>query len=112
MKKKQPVFKLTEDERKLESEIERGEWNATPRKEADQLRAEMLEAARNRIKDARVNLRLNPHDVERLRKKAEDEGIPYQTLIGSVLHKYVTNQLLDGKAVRAVLRQMGRKAAS
>lgn len=76
------------------------------------LRNEMLEAAKNRNKEVRVNLRLNPKDVAKIREKAEREGIPYQTLIGSVLHKYATDQLLDEKAVQAVVRQLGKKAAS
>jgi predicted DNA binding CopG/RHH family protein len=110
MKKKKPVFKLTEDEQRIESEIERGDWKSVPKKESDRIHAEMVEVAQNRSKDARVNLRLNPEDVEKIREKAEREGVPYQTLIGSVLHKYATDQFLDAQAVRAVVQQMGKKA--
>ena len=111
MKKRKQAFKLTEDEKKLEAEIKRGEWKPASKHEAERFRAEMVEAAQNRNKDARVNLRLNPEDVEKIREKAEREGVPYQTLIGSVLHKYATDQLLDEQAVRAVVRQLGKKAA-
>lgn len=109
MKKRKPVFKLTEDEQKFESEIERGAWKPVPRKDSDRFRAEMTEAAQNGNKDARVNLRLNSDDVEKIREKAEREGIPYQTLIGSVLHKYATDQFLDEKAVQDVVRRISSK---
>ena len=112
MKKRKPTFKLTADERKIESEIERGEWKPISKSEAGQLRNELIEAARGRNKEARVNLRLNPDDVEKIREKADREGIPYQTLIASVLHKYATDQFLDEKAVRTVVRQLGGKKAA
>ncbi len=111
MKKKKPNFKLSADEKRMEAEIENGDWTPVADKEINRLRSEMVEAAQNRSKDARVNLRLNPEDVEKIREKAEREGIPYQTLIGSVLHKYATDQFLDEKAVQAVVRKIGKKAA-
>lgn len=46
-----------------------------------------------------VNLRLNRHDLDLLKQKAEAEGIPYQTLISSILHKFVTDQLIDQKDI-------------
>src|SRR3989344_958111 len=112
MKKRKPTFKLTKDEQKIESEIERGKWKPMPKDEAVKLRDKMIAAAQRQNKDARVNLRLNPDDVEKIRGKADREGIPYQTLIASVLHKYATDQFLDEKAVRTVVRQMGGKKAA
>ena len=44
-------------------------------------------------KDQRVNLRISSRDLDAFRKRALQEGIPYQTLIASVLHKYVEGQL-------------------
>lgn len=44
-------------------------------------------------KDARINIRLASRDLRRLQKKALAEGIPYQTLVASVLHKYVEGRL-------------------
>ena len=46
-----------------------------------------------------VNLRVNSFDLELLKRKAEQEGIPYQTLISSILHKFVTDQLVDQKNI-------------
>ncbi len=47
------------------------------------------------IKDRRVNIRLSSIDLSDIQVKALEEGIPYQTLIASVLHKYVTGRLLE-----------------
>lgn len=46
-------------------------------------------------KDKRVNIRLSSSDLNDIRIKALEEGIPYQTLIASVLHKYVTGRLQE-----------------
>lgn len=45
-------------------------------------------------KDRRVNIRLSARDLDDLQVKAREEGLPYQTLMASVLHKYVTGQLV------------------
>jgi len=47
------------------------------------------------IKDRRVNIRLSSGDLNDIQVKALEEGIPYQTLIASVLHKYVTGRLSE-----------------
>lgn len=68
--KKKRISGLTKEERELEKEIERGEWSFVSEEESDRLRSEMIGAARSRNKDARVNLRLNPEDVTRIRQNA------------------------------------------
>lgn len=52
----------------------------------------ILERAR---KTRNINIRIREHDLARLKQRAEEEGVPYQTLISSVLHKYVSERLLD-----------------
>lgn len=47
------------------------------------------------VKDRRVNIRLSSSDLQDVQVKAMQEGIPYQTLIASVLHKYVTGRLTE-----------------
>lgn len=47
------------------------------------------------IKDRRVNIRLSSGDLSDIQVKALEEGVPYQTLIASVLHKYVTGRLVE-----------------
>jgi predicted DNA binding CopG/RHH family protein len=46
-----------------------------------------------------ISLRLNSQDLDQLKLKAEKEGIPYQTLISSIIHKFVTDQLIDQKDI-------------
>lgn len=47
------------------------------------------------VKDKRVNIRLSSGDLSDIQIKALEEGVPYQTLIASVLHKYVTGRLSE-----------------
>ena len=47
------------------------------------------------VKDKRVNIRLSSGDLSDIQIRALQEGVPYQTLIASVLHKYVTGRLSD-----------------
>ena len=49
------------------------------------------------VKDKRVNIRLSSGDLSDIQIKALQEGVPYQTLIASVLHKYVTGRLLENR---------------
>ena len=58
--------------------------------------AKFREAARaTAIKDRRVNIRLSSGDLADIQVRALEEGMPYQTLIASVLHKYVTGRLVE-----------------
>jgi predicted DNA binding CopG/RHH family protein len=54
------------------------------------------------IKDRRVNIRLSSGDLSDIQVKALEEGVPYQTLIASVLHKYVTGRLAEPQASKQV----------
>jgi predicted DNA binding CopG/RHH family protein len=53
------------------------------------------------IKDRRVNIRMSSGDLRDIQAKALEEGVPYQTLIASVLHKYVTGRLAERETVEA-----------
>ena len=68
-----------------------------------ELRA-LREAARaTSIKDRRVNIRLSSPDLRDLRARALEDGLPYQTLIASILHKFVAGRLVE-KPERAIRR--------
>src|SRR5690349_18482900 len=54
--------------------------------------------SREEIKIA-VSLRLDPHDLALIKDEADRLGIPYQTLIGSIIHRFVTGELIDKKNV-------------
>ena len=63
--------------------------------------AELKAAARaTAIKDRRVNIRLSSGDLSDIQVRALEEGVPYQTLIASVLHKYVTGRLTERPSPR------------
>jgi predicted DNA binding CopG/RHH family protein len=86
-KPKLPVFNLDDEEQALSDAFDRGEW-----KSVDNLKEELVvtkEAAANYLrKNARINIRLSITDLERIKQLAAYEGLPYQTLIASILHKY------------------------
>jgi predicted DNA binding CopG/RHH family protein len=80
---------LDKDEEELIAEYERGAFR--PVKNQDRARQEAMEAARRYTrKDARINIRLSTADLEMLKRRAAEEGLPYQSLIASILHKYVS----------------------
>lgn len=86
-------MKLTEEERAILASVERREWEAVRGLAKEKRRHENAARAALR-KDKRVNIRMTERDLVRFKKKAAEEGLPYQTLIPSVLHKYITGQSL------------------
>jgi predicted DNA binding CopG/RHH family protein len=58
------------------------------------------------MKDKRVNIRLSSVDLQDIQAKALEEGLPYQTLIASVLHKYVTGRLQEAGAASSPKRRL------
>jgi predicted DNA binding CopG/RHH family protein len=83
---------LDAEEKDLLESFERGEWTSVPNLE--EAKAFAQEAAANYFrKDARINIRLSRSDLSRLKQMAAYEGLPYQTLIASLLHKYAAGHL-------------------
>ncbi len=59
-----------------------------------------IDALLDGVKKTRnINIRISEFDLDRLKTLSSKEGLPYQTLISSVLHKFVTNQLVDEKSI-------------
>ena len=87
-------LKLQPDELELLASYENEEWQSAKgvKEQAAQYRAYARATLR---KDKRVNIRISEKDLLDLQKRALHEGIPYQTLISSVLHKYVTGALAE-----------------
>ncbi len=46
-----------------------------------------------------ISLRLRNNDLELLKRRADQEGLPYQTLLSSIVHKFVSNQLIEERSV-------------
>ena len=87
------MAKLDREEREVLASVERGAWRSVASDKAV-LRRYAQAARRTLKKNRRVNIRLSQPDLDGLHVKAVEEGLPYQTLIASVLHKYVTGHLI------------------
>jgi len=85
---------IDEEEKYLMESIEDDEWK--PVKNLNKEKKKALEAARNTLKkDRRINLRLTQKDYHQIQIRAIEEGVPYQTLISSLVHKYLNGSLLN-----------------
>ncbi len=86
--------KLDDEEQALLDSLEAGEWQSVPDL-ANEI-AEHVQYAKNTMKkDRRVNIRISSRDLEGIQILALEDGIPYQTLMSSILHKFVTGKLVE-----------------
>lgn len=88
------MARLDSEEHEILESLEREEWRPVENQEAELERYRGY-ARETFKKDARVNIRISRKDLEALQKKALEEGIPYQTLMASVLHKYLNGRLVE-----------------
>ncbi len=85
---------LDDEERDVMESLERGEWETA--EDASTVKDEAVRYAKATLKkDKRMNVRITERDLRNLKIRAAEEGIPYQTLVTMVLHKYVTGQLTE-----------------
>jgi predicted DNA binding CopG/RHH family protein len=85
--------KLDQEESTLLDDFESGNFTSTL---TEKRKSEIQAAAEDTFKkDKRINIRLSGHDLSAIQRRALEEGIPYQTLVASVLHKYVSGTLQD-----------------
>lgn len=83
---------IDKEEKDLMDSIEREEWHSV--KNFNQEKDKAIQAAKNTLKkDKRINLRLTQKDYRQIQIKAVEEGVPYQTLIASIIHKYLNGTL-------------------
>jgi len=81
-----------DEEKELMESIEKSDLRGIP--DARKKIAELQKAAKNTFaKKRQINIRLSEHILKDLQIKAMEEGIPYQTLISSILHKYVSGKI-------------------
>jgi predicted DNA binding CopG/RHH family protein len=82
------------DEKELMKSIDNNEWKSVANLE--EMKNQLKSAAKNTLlKDQRMNIRIAKRDLEGLKTRALEEGLPYQTLVSSILHKYVTGKLRE-----------------
>ena len=91
------MSKLDQQERELSESYDRGEWKSVARLARERKRYQEYAKATFK-KDRRVNIRISTKDLEAIQHRAIEEGIPYQTLIASLLHKYVSGRLVERRA--------------
>ena len=96
------TYKLSDEEKAIENEIEH--FIPISGKKKEQVENIIRQAKKNRS----IRLRISNYTLEKLKEKANDEGIPYQTLINSILHKYITNQLFEKKEMLKSLQFINR----
>ena len=87
-------MKMNKDEKEILDSIERGEWKTISEIEKETHRYQKYARAAFR-KDKRINIRISEKDLIQLQRRAVKEGLPYQTFISSILHKFVTGQFLE-----------------
>ena len=83
---------LDPEEQELLSSFEKEEWKTTKAVSKEKRRAKKI-ATKTLSKDVRINIRLSSSDVLNIKQMAAFEGLPYQTLIASILHKYAAGHL-------------------
>lgn len=95
--KRKPIFNLDSEEQALSDSVGRGEWVTVDNLE-EEIAIAKKAAANYLRKGARVNIRMSESDLKRIKQIAAFEGLPYQTLIASVLHKYSAGHLGEVEA--------------
>ena len=76
------------------------EYNAeqfVPLSDSEKSEVETIINAANKTKN--INIRISEYDMEKVKQRSAEEGIPYQTLISSIIHRYITGKLVDERAV-------------
>ena len=87
-------MKIDADEKELLESLERSEWKSAGGAKRERARFARYAKATFK-KDRRLNIRLSSKDLEAIQKRALAEGLPYQTLIASLLHKYAAGRLKE-----------------
>jgi len=85
--------KLNKEEAQLLKAVEAGKFESVL---TDKRRNELVSAAKDTVrKDKRINIRISNRDLKAIQLKAAEEGLPYQTLVSSIIHKYISGSLKD-----------------
>jgi predicted DNA binding CopG/RHH family protein len=87
-------MKPNKDEKEILDSVERGEWRTISGAENESRRYQKYARATFR-KDKRINIRISEKDLTKLQRRAVKEGLPYQTFISSILHKFVSGQFME-----------------
>lgn len=85
---------LDKEEKELLKSYEKGEWKSV--KDIENKKLEYQRYAKNTAaKNKRINIRLSERDLTNLKAKSLEEGMPYQTLVTSIIHKYISGKFKE-----------------
>lgn len=87
---------LDNEEKDIVESYDRGEWKPVGNPD-DEIKKLGVYARNTMKKDRRINIRMSSRDLDRVQVIAAREGVPYQTLISSIIHKYVSGYLTEKK---------------
>jgi predicted DNA binding CopG/RHH family protein len=87
-------MKKNEESDLLES-IEKNEWVSIKKNKSLMIKKLKETAHNTMLKDQRMNIRIGKKDLDGLKVRAMEEGIPYQTLVSSIIHKYINGKLKE-----------------
>ena len=88
--------KLTKEEKEILDSFEKDEW--VPVTDLTKRKKELMAYARNTLrKDKRLNIRISERDLLELQKRAVNEGLPYQTYVSSIIHKFINGNLVEAR---------------
>ena len=93
------MIPLDKEEQALSKSIEKGEWKSVADLE-EKIKKSKEYAKATFAKNQRMNIRIAQRDLNALRIKALEEGIPYQTLVSSIIRKYLSGRLVEKKTER------------
>ena len=92
--------KLSKEEALLLKAVEAGKFESVL---TEKRKNELVRAAKDTVrKDKRINIRISNRDLKAIQLKATEEGIPYQTLVSSIIHKYISGSLKDISANKSM----------
>jgi predicted DNA binding CopG/RHH family protein len=99
-------------EQEILASFERGEWKPVRNQKGEIARFKAAAEA-TLLKNKRVNIRISSQDLEGLQARAAEEGVSYQTLMSSVLHKFVSGRLVEsqGRSTATASRAPRKRAA-
>ena len=87
-------IKLDKEEKDLLDSYDRGEWKSVKNLKQE-IQKHKVYARQTLKKDRRVNIRISPMVLEEIQSRATEDGMPYQTVISSILYRFVTGRLIE-----------------
>lgn len=91
-------YKLDDEEQDILNSFEKGEWKRIPGMD-EEIKRHVEYARATHRKDKRINIRISEKDLELVQRRAIEEGIPYQTLLSSLIHKYLSGRLIEKEKI-------------